>query len=147
MSTAHTSIADSSPTPFALNQRWGLGAAAAAAALLSAALVIGNAEGYAVAGCRVAPSLPRIGVEADTTMEVSRGTSCAIWLRAANISVERLAVTQAPWNGTLRMRGRTGVYYQPAKSFIGNDSFAFEVVGRIGGELKSTSVRVRVSVK
>jgi hypothetical protein len=88
-----------------------------------------------------------IGVETNTKMSISRGSSCPIWVRTGNVLVDEMVIVQAPTNGLLRTRGRTGVVYRPADRLTGEDSFAFKVVGRDGAVEKTTIVRVSVNVQ
>jgi hypothetical protein len=97
--------------------------------------------------CRTEPAVLRSATDVEATMTVARGGACAIWTRAENISVDDLSIEVAPQHGNLALRGRTGVTYRPARTFTGDDFFAYTLHGRSDAQDASSVVRVRVSVK
>ena len=110
-------------------------------------LALSRHDAVSSQGCRVEPAPPRFGVETNASMRVSHGTLCSISMRPTSSVVDDLAIVQSPANGSLRLRGRTGVIYLPTAGFIGGDSFAFEIRGHAGATPKVAVVRVRVSVE
>jgi hypothetical protein len=120
------------------------GCVAIAAALLApfAAPSFGPAH-----ACRTEPAVLGFAADIDATMIVSHNGACAIWSKTGNISIKDIKVATAPQHGSLAFRGRTGVTYRPAPSFIGEDSFAFTLYGRLDARDKSSLVRVRVTVQ
>ena len=117
------------------------------AALLMGLLAAATTKGpHHVQGCSIDTVPPRFGGETETSMRLARGMECSIWLRTGRVSIEDLAIVKSPANGSLRMRGRSGVIYKAAKNVTGDDAFAFEVKGHDGALAKSALIRVRVNV-
>jgi hypothetical protein len=125
--------------------------AVAGGVLLAAMAALWMAErasgGLAFQTCRTEPVAPTFGAATLTTMRVSRGTQCSLAVRTAGISVEDLVILGTPSNGEVRLRGRTGIIYQPAKGFAGEDSFAFAIAGHTGAAAGTAIVRVRATVR
>ena len=57
-------------------------------------------------------------------------------------------LTQKPKHGAVTFADRTTVYYQPTAGYKGDDSYAFQWVGKLGGTTPTaTTVTVSVTVK
>jgi hypothetical protein len=97
--------------------------------------------------CHTEPAILAPGIDRDVRMTVSHGAACAIWTKAANISVQDVTVTVPPQHGTLALRGRTGVTYRPARGFRGNDFFSFTLQSASAAGGTALTARVSASVQ
>ena len=96
----------------------------------SARTVSGTSE------CRVSAPIVS-GANTETQMLVRGGMPCPIWTVIAGASVNELAVTVAPKNGSLTARGRTGVVYRPSANYRGTDVFEFAMRGQSTATVRS----------
>jgi hypothetical protein len=103
--------------------------------------------GLSSQSCHTEPVTPSFGAATLTTMRVSSGTECSLSVPMGGVSVDSLVILGTPSNGALRLRGRTGIIYQPAKGFAGEDSFAFAIAGHTGTAVGTAIVRVRATVR
>lgn len=90
----------------------------------------------------------RLGQET-TTSRVTDGTPC--FFRMTDIGGEGaiygVEIATPPKNGTALASGRSMVVYKPKAGFKGEDSFVFELVGKLNGTPTSAKVRVTVTVQ
>ena len=90
----------------------------------------------------------RFGQET-TTSRVTDGAPCIF--RITNVggdgAIYGVEIATPPKNGTALASGRSLVAYKPKADFKGEDSFVFELVGKLGGTPTSAKVRVTVTVK
>jgi hypothetical protein len=90
----------------------------------------------------------KFGQETTTSRETD-GTPCIF--RMTDIGGEGaiygVEIATPPKNGTALTSGRALVVYKPRAGFKGEDSFVFELVGKLGGNPTSAKVRVTVTVK
>jgi hypothetical protein len=121
-------------------KRFVAGAVIAVLGMLALAAGVRSVAG--VSECRVAAPPAVFGTNAETQMLIRGGLPCPIWTVVASATVNELAITVAPKNGSLTHRGRTGVIYRPAANYRGTDVFEFAM----RGQAKST-VRVNVTVE
>jgi hypothetical protein len=90
----------------------------------------------------------KFGQETATTRETD-GTPCFFWMTdvGGDDPIYGVEIAAPPKNGTALTSGRTMVVYKPKAGFKGEDSFVFELVGKLEGNPTSARVRVTVVVK
>ena len=102
----------------------------------------------AEAGCSSVNWNFRFGQETTTSRETD-GAPCSF--RMTNVggdsAVYGIEVPTPPKHGTTSATGRASLVYRPTPGFKGEDSFVFELVGKMGGTPTSARVRVTVTVK
>ena len=90
----------------------------------------------------------RFGQETTTSRETD-GAPCSF--RMTNVggdgAVYGVEIATPPKNGSASTSGRAMVIYKPRLGFKGEDSFVFELVGKLNGTPTSARVRVTVTVK
>ncbi len=90
----------------------------------------------------------KFGQETTTSRETD-GAPCSF--RLTNVggdgAIYGVEIATPPKNGTATTAGRAQVIYKPRAGFKGEDSFVFELVGKLGGTPTSARVRVTVTVK
>jgi hypothetical protein len=84
-----------------------------------------------------------------TTSRETDGAPCTF--RMTDVGGDRavygVEVPVPPKHGSAAPTGRAIVVYRPQAGFKGEDSFVFELVGKMGGNPTSAKVRVTVTVK
>jgi hypothetical protein len=90
----------------------------------------------------------RLGQETSTS-RVTDGTPCFFHMTDidGNGAIYGIEIATRPKNGTALASGRSMVVYKPKAGFKGEDSFVFELVGKLNGTPTSARVRVSVTVK
>jgi hypothetical protein len=96
--------------------------------------------------CHVVTPPLAFGSEEEARMEASNGTACAVVMRVGSARIDELVVLEAPRNGAVTLRGRTGVTYRAAAGFHGHDSFVIALRGRSAESAGTAVVRVAVAV-
>ncbi len=90
----------------------------------------------------------KFGQETTTSRETD-GAPC--FFRMTDIggdgAIYGVEIATPPKNGTALTSGRAMVVYKPKAGFKGEDSFVFELVGKLEGNPTSAKVRVMVTVK
>jgi len=87
-----------------------------------------------------------LGSDASTSATTD-GAPCTIRLLSSRDPIYGTNITSRPLDGTASVNGRTTVVYQPKAGFKGQDSFAFQWVGKEGGITPmATTINVRVTV-
>src|SRR5437868_6343701 len=90
----------------------------------------------------------KLGSETATS-RVTDGTPC--YFRMTDIgsdgAIYGVEIATPPKNGTALASGRAMVVYKPKAGFKGEDSFVFELVGKLNGTPTSAKVRVNVTVR
>lgn len=79
-------------------------------------------------------------------MTVDGHTSCPVSTKVTAISVNELKITAPAENGSVTVRGRTGVTYRPNPKFRGEDFFAFAIQSHSGRHNGTSLVRVHVII-
>ena len=89
----------------------------------------------------------KFGQETATSRETD-GTPCFFHMTdvGGDDAIDRVEIATPPKNGTA-LSGRTMVVYKPKAGFKGEDSFVFELVGKLEGNPTSAKVRVTVVVR
>jgi hypothetical protein len=64
-----------------------------------------------------------------------------------NGAIYAIEIATPPKNGIALASGRSMVVYKPKVGFKGEDSFVFELVGKLNGTPTSARVRASVTVK
>jgi hypothetical protein len=84
-----------------------------------------------------------------TTSRETDGAPCLFWITdiGGDGAIDGVEIATPPKNGTALTSGRTLVAYKPRAGFKGEDSFVFELVGKLEGNPTSARVRVTVAVK
>ena len=84
-----------------------------------------------------------------STSRVTDGTPCFFRMTdsGSNGAIYGVQIPTPPKNGTALASGRAMVVYKPKAAFKGDDSFVFELVGKLNGAPTSAKVRVTVTVK
>ena len=84
-----------------------------------------------------------------TTSRETDGAPCTWRLTdvGGNGAVYGVEIATRPTNGSASTSGRSTVVYQPKAGFKGDDSFVFELVGKLNGAPTSAKVRVTVTVR
>jgi hypothetical protein len=85
-----------------------------------------------------------LGIDSSTS-GTTDGSPCAIRLLGSRNPIYGTNITSRPRGGTASVNGRTTVMYHPNAGFKGQDSFAFQWVGKEGGITPMAST-VNVSV-
>ncbi len=84
-----------------------------------------------------------------TTSRETDGAPCTF--RMTDVGGDRavygVEIPVPPKHGSATPSGRATVVYRPTPGFKGEDSFVFELVGKMGGNPTSARVRVTVAVK
>jgi len=84
-----------------------------------------------------------------TTSRETDGAPCTF--RMTDVGGDRavygVEIPVPPKHGSAAPAGRATVVYRPTPGFKGEDSFVFELVGKMGGNPTSARVRVTVTVK
>lgn len=90
----------------------------------------------------------KLGQETATS-RVTDGTPCFFRMTdiGGNGAIYGVEIATPPKNGTALASGRSMVVYKPKAGFKGEDSFVFELVGKLDGTPTSAKVRVTVTVK
>lgn len=90
----------------------------------------------------------KFGQETTTSRETD-GTPCFFWMTdvGGDGAIYGIEIATPPKNGTALTSGRTMVVYKPKTGFKGEDSFVFELVGKLEGDPNRAKVRVTVTVK
>jgi hypothetical protein len=90
----------------------------------------------------------RLGSET-TTSRVTDGTPCIFRMTdvGGDGAIYGVEIATPPKNGTALSSGRALVVYKPKAGFKGEDSFVFELVGKLDGTPTSARVRVTVTVQ
>ena len=90
----------------------------------------------------------KFGQETTTARETD-GTPC--FFRMTDVggdgAIYGVEIATPPKNGIALASGRTMVVYKPKTGFKGEDSFVFELIGKLEGNPTSAKVRVTVVVK
>jgi hypothetical protein len=90
----------------------------------------------------------KFGQETTTSRETD-GTPCFFWMTdvGGDDAIDSVAIATPPKNGIALTSGRTMVVYKPKAGFKGEDSFVFELIGKLEGSPASAKIRVTVMVK
>jgi len=84
-----------------------------------------------------------------TTSRETDGAPCTF--RMTDVGGDRavygVEIPVPPKHGSAAPAGRATVVYRPTPGFKGEDSFVFELIGKMGGNPTSARVRVTVTVK
>jgi hypothetical protein len=97
--------------------------------------------------CHIVTPPLAFGSEEEARMEASNGTACAAVMRVGSARIDELVVLEAPRNGTVSLRGRTGVTYRAAAGFHGDDAFVIALRGRSAESAGTAVIRVAVAVQ
>ena len=73
--------------------------------------------------------------------------ACTISVDIGSALISAVSIETSPANGSLVLRGRTGVIYFPHPNFKGKDMFAFALEGTSGLGAGAALVRVTAAVK
>ena len=84
-----------------------------------------------------------------TTSRVTDGAPCIFHMTdiGGDGAVYGVEIATPPKNGTALASGRALVVYKPKAGFKGEDTFVFELVGKLNGTPSSAKVRVTVTVQ
>jgi hypothetical protein len=99
-----------------------------------------------ISDCLTSPHPIIFAPETEVTLMARRGSSCPVFVQRTVASVGGLQVLVTPHNGTLVLRGSSGVIYRPNKDFKGEDFFAFSMRTRLSNYVGTSVVRVRATV-
>ena len=90
----------------------------------------------------------KFGQETTTSRETD-GAPCIFQMTnvGGDGAIYGVEIATPPKNGTALASGRALVVYKPKAGFKGEDSFVFELVGKLEGNPTSAKVRVTVTVK
>ncbi len=102
----------------------------------------------AEAGCSSVRWNFKFGQETTTSRETD-GTPCIFRMTdvGGDGAIYGVEIAIPPKNGTALASGRALVVYKPKAGFKGEDSFVFELVGKLQGNPSSARVRVMVTVQ
>lgn len=101
----------------------------------------------APAGCSLDDSLVLLQASGEGSAVSRGGAHCLVAPPRSDWRVRSLELVTPPSNGTISMRGATGLYYYPNSQFKGRDSFAFRVVRRTDNSAPViTLITMRVDV-
>jgi hypothetical protein len=82
-----------------------------------------------------------------STSATTDGAPCTIRLLSSRNPIYGTNITLRPRDGKASINGRTTVVYEPKAGFKGQDSFAFQYVGKEGGITPmATTINVRVTI-
>ena len=87
------------------------------------------------------------GATIDTVAAVPARQACTISVDIGSALISAVSIETSPANGSLVLRGRTGVIYFPHPNFKGKDMFAFALEGTSGLGAGTALVRVTAAVK
>jgi hypothetical protein len=112
---------------------------------LSAFLAMGE---LAHAGCAVGNFQFQPSEAKTVVMTVTRLTKCTVTLaQGGGVTFDNLDITTQPHHGHLGFDGTRSISFTPGSSYVGPDSFTFEVVSHQGSTKSTAVISVFVTIQ